>query len=123
MTSEHTKQATLDFFKKNKYFGLQEEDVVLFEQSLLPCIGFDGKIILEKPHKVALAPGKVTIQIHSNRCASYWYIVFDCHSRVILYFTVNNCEELNFWFLKVVALLLYMYCIINGQGWFDICDQ
>lgn len=71
MTSEHTKQATLDFFKKNKYFGLQEEDVVLFEQSLLPCIGFDGKIILEKPHKVALAPGKVTIQIHSNGCASY----------------------------------------------------
>lgn len=56
MTSEHTKQATLDFFKKNQYFGLQEEDVVLFEQSLLPCIGFDGKIILEKPHKVALAP-------------------------------------------------------------------
>lgn len=96
MTSEHTKQATLDFFKKNKYFGLQEEDVVLFEQSLLPCIGFDGKIILEKPHKVALAPGKVTIQIHSNRCASYWYLVFDCHSSVILYFTVNNCEELNF---------------------------
>lgn len=90
MTSEHTKQATLDFFKKNQYFGLQEEDVVLFEQSLLPCIGFDGKIILEKPHKVALAPGKVTIQIHSNRCGSYWYLVFDCHSRVILYFTVNT---------------------------------
>lgn len=66
MTSEHTKQATLDFFKKNQYFGLQEEDVVLFEQSLLPCIGFDGKIILEKPHKVALAPGKVKIQIHST---------------------------------------------------------
>lgn len=58
MTSEHTKQSTLDFFKKHNYFGLQEEDVVLFEQSLLPCIGFDGKIILEKPHKVALAPGK-----------------------------------------------------------------
>jgi UDP-N-acetylglucosamine/UDP-N-acetylgalactosamine diphosphorylase len=57
MTSEHTKQSTQDFFEKNKYFGLQEADVILFEQNLLPCIGFDGKIILEKPNKVALAPG------------------------------------------------------------------
>lgn len=94
MTSEHTKQATLDFFKKNQYFGLQEDDVVLFEQSLLPCIGFDGKIILEKPHKVALAPGKVTVQIHMihvNASDILFSIVV-----VTLYFTVNNCQELNF---------------------------
>lgn len=89
MTSEHTKQATLDFFKKNQYFGLQEDDVVLFEQSLLPCIGFDGKIILEKPHKVALAPGKVMVQFKF-----IWYrwmlltskLVFDnSHSYFVFY--------------------------------------
>ncbi|XP_021347992.1 UDP-N-acetylhexosamine pyrophosphorylase-like isoform X3 [Mizuhopecten yessoensis] len=56
MTSEHTKQATDDYFQQNNYFGLQKENIVLFEQGLLPCIGFNGKIILANTHKVALAP-------------------------------------------------------------------
>lgn len=57
MTSEHTKQATEDFFRGHNHFGLQPEDVVLFEQGLLPCMDFEGKIILADKHKVALAPG------------------------------------------------------------------
>ncbi|XP_046371690.1 UDP-N-acetylhexosamine pyrophosphorylase-like isoform X2 [Haliotis rufescens] len=56
MTSEHTMEPTREFFAKNKYFGLQKEDVVLFEQSLLPCFSFDGEIILQSPSKIALAP-------------------------------------------------------------------
>ncbi|KAL3842177.1 hypothetical protein ACJMK2_020219 [Sinanodonta woodiana] len=58
MTSEHTKDKTFHFFEKNDYFGLKKENIVVFEQGLLPCIDFDGKIILEKPHKLALAPGR-----------------------------------------------------------------
>ncbi|KAK3102967.1 hypothetical protein FSP39_015377 [Pinctada imbricata] len=56
MTSEHTKQATQDFFDKNSHFGLEKDNVILFEQNLLPCLDFNGKIILEKMSKVALAP-------------------------------------------------------------------
>ncbi|XP_060074483.1 UDP-N-acetylhexosamine pyrophosphorylase-like isoform X2 [Ylistrum balloti] len=56
MTSEHTKQATDDYFKQHNYFGLEKENIILFEQGLLPCIGFDGKIILANKDKVALAP-------------------------------------------------------------------
>ncbi|XP_035826564.1 UDP-N-acetylhexosamine pyrophosphorylase [Aplysia californica] len=56
MTSEHTKGATENFFIKNDYFGLQKENIILFEQSLLPCFDFEGKIILESPSKLALAP-------------------------------------------------------------------
>ncbi|XP_052235171.1 UDP-N-acetylhexosamine pyrophosphorylase-like isoform X1 [Dreissena polymorpha] len=56
MTSEHTKEPTRQFFANHNFFGLKKENVVLFEQNLLPCIGFDGKIFLDSPGKVALAP-------------------------------------------------------------------
>jgi len=56
MTSEHTKEATEKFFTKNDFFGLKKENMVLFEQGLLPCFDFDGKIIMDSPSKIAQAP-------------------------------------------------------------------
>ncbi|XP_059168507.1 UDP-N-acetylhexosamine pyrophosphorylase-like isoform X2 [Physella acuta] len=56
MTSEHTKEATDSYFRSHNHFGLNKENIILFEQSLLPCFDFDGKIILESQSKVALAP-------------------------------------------------------------------
>ncbi|XP_054162647.1 UDP-N-acetylhexosamine pyrophosphorylase-like [Oppia nitens] len=56
MTSEATKEPTIEFFEKHDYFGLPADNVVVFEQSTFPCFQFDGKIILETPYKVARAP-------------------------------------------------------------------
>lgn len=52
MTSEHTKGKTMDFFKEHNYFGLEAENVVVFEQHMLPCFTFDGQIILADKYKV-----------------------------------------------------------------------
>lgn len=57
MTSEHTKEPTLEYFRERNYFGLQPENLIVFEQGMLPCFTFDGKIILETKSHIAKAPG------------------------------------------------------------------
>nr|XP_054757039.1 UDP-N-acetylhexosamine pyrophosphorylase-like [Lytechinus pictus] len=56
MTSEHTKGPTREFFKQHNHFGIGEDDLVLFEQEMLPCVSFEGKIILDQKHKISRAP-------------------------------------------------------------------
>lgn len=56
MTSGPTRGPTEKFFQENDFFGLEKENVVFFEQGVLPCISNEGKIILESKSKVAVAP-------------------------------------------------------------------
>ena len=56
MTSQATKEFTQQYFKENNFFGLEEENIIFFEQHTLPCMSFEGKIILDNFGKVAKAP-------------------------------------------------------------------
>ncbi|XP_033113283.1 UDP-N-acetylhexosamine pyrophosphorylase-like [Anneissia japonica] len=56
MTSEHTQEPTEEFFASRNFFGLQKEDIVFFEQNMLPCMSFEGKIIMSSKSKIARAP-------------------------------------------------------------------
>ncbi|PSR78716.1 hypothetical protein PHLCEN_2v7305 [Hermanssonia centrifuga] len=56
MTSGPTRPETEAFFKKNSYFGLDSANVIFFEQGTLPCLTTDGKVLLETPSRVAVAP-------------------------------------------------------------------
>ncbi|KAJ1917528.1 UDP-N-acetylglucosamine pyrophosphorylase [Mycoemilia scoparia] len=56
MTSEPTYEATRREFEKNDYYGLKKDNVLLFNQGTLPCFDFEGKIFLESPFRVAVAP-------------------------------------------------------------------
>lgn len=56
MTSEHTMEPTRQFFERNNYFGLDKDDIYLFEQGSLPCYSFDGKILLDEKDTVSKAP-------------------------------------------------------------------
>ena len=46
MTSEATLKDTKEFFEYHSYFGLEPENVIFFKQHLLPCLSFEGKLIL-----------------------------------------------------------------------------
>lgn len=56
MTSEFTLGPTAKFFKEHDFFHLDPDNVVMFEQRMLPAVTFDGKAILEQKDKVAMAP-------------------------------------------------------------------
>lgn len=56
MTSPINHVETEAIFREKNFFGLGEENVMLFQQGMLPCLTTDGKIILETKSKVAMAP-------------------------------------------------------------------
>ncbi|XP_022902179.1 UDP-N-acetylhexosamine pyrophosphorylase-like protein 1 [Onthophagus taurus] len=56
MTSKSTKEPTVKFLIDNNYFGLNPDNVVIFEQGVIPCFDFNGRIFLENRHNIALAP-------------------------------------------------------------------
>jgi len=56
MTSASTVQPTTEFFAKHNYFGLDKEDVFIFQQGTLPCFTFEGKMILGEKGALSRAP-------------------------------------------------------------------
>ena len=56
MTSPMTDADTRSFFAAHSNFGLPEGEVQFFCQGTLPCLDFDGRIMLESGARVAEAP-------------------------------------------------------------------
>ncbi len=56
MTSHLNHAATEAFFRENGFFGLSEAQVHFFRQGRMPAVGFDGKILLEDKHRIAMSP-------------------------------------------------------------------
>ena len=56
MTSGPTKEPTVAFLKENSFFGLNPDDVVLFEQATIPCLTTTGKMILGSKSSLSRAP-------------------------------------------------------------------
>ena len=55
MTSGPTREPTEKFFEEHGYFGLHKDNVMIFEQGVLPCVSNEGKILLESKSKAVTA--------------------------------------------------------------------
>ena len=56
MTSDLNDEIIRNYFKENNYFGYPETDIYFFQQGLIPCFDLNGKIIIESPQSLSLAP-------------------------------------------------------------------
>lgn len=105
MTSEHTMEPTEAFFKQHNYFGLNADDVVMFEQGSLPCFGFDGKILLDQKHILSKAPdgnGGIYRALKSQG------IIDDMERRGVLYLHAHSVDNI---LIKVADPVFIGYCV------------
>ncbi len=56
MTSRSNNRATIDFFEKHHYFGLQKANVFFFVQEMIPAVDRQGKFILESKNRIFESP-------------------------------------------------------------------
>ncbi|WWC72899.1 uncharacterized protein I206_106863 [Kwoniella pini CBS 10737] len=56
MTSGPTRGETEKYFKEKDFFGLNKDDVIFFEQGVLPALSEDGKLLLSTPSSLSVAP-------------------------------------------------------------------
>jgi UDP-N-acetylglucosamine/UDP-N-acetylgalactosamine diphosphorylase len=56
MTSGVNHDETYNFFKDNNFFGGKQSSFVFFQQSSLPAVDPEGKIIMKSPYETQLAP-------------------------------------------------------------------
>lgn len=56
MTSPAVHEQTYAFLSRNYFFGLPEEDVILFQQAETPCLDFEGNLMLHSRCELAKAP-------------------------------------------------------------------
>lgn len=56
MTSQGNDAATREFFAANNYFGLKQENVFFFVQSMWPALTPDGKIVMDAKDHIFMSP-------------------------------------------------------------------
>lgn len=105
MTSEHTMAPTKAYFKENDFFGLRDEDIVMFEQGSLPCFDFNGNILLDEKHHISKAPDGNGGLYRALRDTG---ILADMNRRGVKYLHAHSVDNI---LIKVADPIFVGYCV------------
>jgi UDP-N-acetylglucosamine/UDP-N-acetylgalactosamine diphosphorylase len=91
MTSRATHAETVDFFRRQNYFGLREDDVYFFCQGTMPAVDLaTGRLLLEAPGQLALSPDGHGGTLAALRNAKLFDSLRKRGVRRLFYFQVDN---------------------------------
>lgn len=107
MTSEATNFETEKFLRSHNFFGINEANITIFEQNMLPCFDFDGKILLEAVNKIAEAPDGNGGLFKALRKVG---ILDNMKSRGIRYLQVYGVDNI---LVKVADPVFIGYCVTH----------
>lgn len=117
MTSGPTRKVTEDFFEKENWFGLRKEDVVFFDQGVLPALSNEGKLLMSTKSSIAVAPdgngglyAAIRQPLSTRPEAS---VLIDMRERGVKYvhaYCVDNC------LVRVADPVFVGYCIEKGAA-------
>ncbi|CAH0552743.1 unnamed protein product [Brassicogethes aeneus] len=105
MTSESTDLQTQQYLEEHNFFELKRENIVIFQQGVLPCFDNFGKIILSSKRSIAMAPdgnGGIYRALQKNG------ILDDMDRRGIEYVHVYGVDNI---LVKVADPAFLGYCI------------
>ncbi|KAJ1659777.1 UDP-N-acetylglucosamine pyrophosphorylase [Dispira simplex] len=110
MTSGPTRANTEAHFVQHQYFGLESSNVIFFNQGTLPCLSFEGKMLLVAKDKLAVAPdgnGGIYAALHRHN------VIDNLKQRGITYvhsYCVDNC------LVRVADPVFIGYCVESGAS-------
>ena len=90
MVSEATEDATLRFLRWHGYFGLDPTWVRLARQGSLPALDDEGRLLLESPHRIAMAPNGHGGLYRALRDTKLLDLLDDHGVRTLSYVQVDN---------------------------------
>jgi UDP-N-acetylglucosamine/UDP-N-acetylgalactosamine diphosphorylase len=108
MTNPESKKDIEEFFERQRFFGLKNENVIIFEQSTLPVLTEEGKIILKDRTEILLSPNGHGDSIKRIQELGILEMLIDRGYEYLFYFQVDNP------LVKIADPVFLGYHVIHG---------
>ena len=90
MTSIYNHDETLTYFKKMDFFGLDERNIFVFHQNMIPSLDMNGKLVLETPWSLFKNPDGHGGSFGAMNSSGALMKIKERGVKIISYFQVDN---------------------------------